>query len=134
VALQVIKALLGFLGLLFHGLFCLALLLLSSLALAAGAQSLQLGMLPWTGTTLLYTLLGGSIAGLVIVVLAARGIFKPVFFGWSLAVLLLLVKGYIFSSYHFSPGEFRGAVYLIVGSLIALLGAWFRMGSKPAAR
>ena len=55
----VIKALLSFLSYVFHGLLCLILIALSGVAMAAGAQTLQLGMLPWTGSTLLYTLFFG---------------------------------------------------------------------------
>ena len=132
--MEVIKALLTFLSYLFHGLLCLILFVISTLAVAAGAQTLQLGMLPWTGSTLLYTLLAGSLAGLATVILAIRGKWRPLFFVWSLVVTLLLVKGYIFSGYHFVPGEFRTAVYLIVGSVIALIGSWFRMGQKARAR
>ena len=64
-------------------------------------------------------------------VLAIKGKLRPLFFVWSLVVMLLLVKGYIFSSYHFAPGEFRSAIYLIAASVVALLGAWAQM-LRPA--
>jgi len=132
--LEVIKALLSFLSYVFHGLLCLILLAMSGLAMAAGAQTLQLGMLPWTGPTLLYTLFFGALLGLVTVILAIKGTWRPLFFVWSLVVVLLLLKGYIFSGYHFSPGEFRTAMCLIAGSVIALMGAWVQMGRKAEAR
>ena len=132
--MEVIKALLSFLSYVFHGLLCLILLAMSGLAMAAGAQTLQLGMLPWTGPTLLYTLFFGALLGLVTVILAIKGTWRPLFFVWSLVVTLLLLKGYIFSRYHFSPGEFRTAMCLIVGSVIALMGAWVQMGRKAGAR
>jgi hypothetical protein len=132
--LEVIKALLSFLSYVFHGLLCLILLAMSGLAMAAGAQTLQLGMLPWTGPTLLYTLFFGALLGLVTVILAIKGTWRPLFFVWSLVVMVLLLKGYIFSGYHFSPGEFRTAMCLIVGSVIALMGAWVQMGRKAGAR
>ena len=132
--MEVIKALLSFLSYVFHGLLCLILLAISGLAMAAGAQTLQLGMLPWTGPTLLYTLFFGALLGLVTVILAIKGTWRPLFFVWSLVVTLLLLKGYIFSHYHFSPGEFRTAMCLIVGSVIALMGAWVQMGRKAGAR
>ena len=132
--MEVIKALLSFLSYVFHGLLCLILLAMSGLAMAAGAQTLQLGMLPWTGPTLLYTLFFGALLGLVTVILAIKGTWRPLFFVWSLVVVLLLLKGYIFSGYHFSPGEFRTAMCLIVGSVIALMGAWVQMGRKAGAR
>lgn len=132
--MEVIKALLSFLSYVFHGLLCLILLALSGLAMAAGAQTLQLGMLPWTGWTLLYTLFFGALLGMVTVMLAIKGRLRPLFFVWSLVVTLLLVKGYIFSGYHFSAGEFRWVMYLIVGSVIALAGSWVQMGRKTRAR
>jgi len=132
--LEVIKALLSFLGYVFHGLLCLILFAMSGLAMAAGAQTLQLGMLPWTGSTLLYTLFFGALLGLVTVILAIKGRLRPLFFVWSLVVTLVLLKGYIFSGYRFSPGEFRTATYLIVGSVIALIGSWVQMGRKAGAR
>jgi hypothetical protein len=132
--LEVIKALLSFLSYVFHGLLCLMLIVLSCLAMIAGAQTLQLGMLPWTGSTLLYVLFFGALAGLATVLLAIKGTWRPLFFVWSLVVMLLLVKGYVFSGYHFGPGEYRTAGFLIVGSAIALVGAWVRMGRAVGAR
>ena len=129
--MQVIKALLSFFSYVFHGLLCLAMFAMTGLAMANGAKSLQLGMLPWNGTTTLFI---AALLGLVIVLLAIKGTLRPLFFVWSLFILLLLVKGYIFSSYHFSPGEFRTAVYLIVGSFVALLGAWASMSRKAGAQ
>ena len=132
--MEVLKALLTFVAYVYHGLLCLILFVISALAIAAGAQTLQLGMLPWTGLTLLYTLFFGTLLGIAIVLLAVKGKWLPLFFVWSLVVTLLLLKGYIFSGYHFSPGEFSTSVYLVVGSLIALVGAWVRMGRKAGAR
>ena len=132
--MEVIKALLSFLSYVFHGLLCLILVAMSGLALAAGAQTLHLGMLPWTGPTLLYTMFFGALFGLLTVILAIKGMLRPLFFVWSLVVTILLVKGYIFSGYRFTPGEFRTAMYLIVGSIIALFGAWVQMSRTARAR
>ena len=132
--MEVIKALLSFLGYVFHGLLCLILFAMSGLAMAAGAQTLQLGMLPLTGSTLLYAVFFGALFGLVTVILAIQGRVRPLFFVWSLVVMLLLLKGYIFSGYRFSPGEFPIAMCLIVGSMIALIGSWVPMGRKAGAR
>ena len=127
VRLSVVKALAVFLSYVFHGLLCLILLAVSIVDLAGGAQTLHLGMLPWTGSTLLYALLFGSLAGLVTVLLAIKGTWRPLFFVWSLLVAVLLLKGYIFSGYRFSPGEFGPVMLLIAGSWIALLGSFARM-------
>ena len=132
--MEVIKALLSFLGYVFHGLLCLILFAMSGLAMAAGAQTLQLGMLPLTGSTLLYAVFFGALFGLVTVILAIQGRLRPLFFVWSLVVMLLLLKGYIFSGYRFNPGEFPMAMCLIVGSMIALIGSWVQMGREAGAR
>jgi len=132
--LEVIKALLSFLGYLFHGLLCLVLLIVSGLAMLAGAQTLRLGMLPWTGPTLLYVLVLGGLLGLATIGLAIRGTWRPLFFVWCLVVTVLLVKGYIFSGYHFSQGEFSTAAYLIIGSVISLIGGWAQMARGPRGR
>jgi hypothetical protein len=132
--LEVLKALLSFLSYVFHSLLCLILLAMSGLAMAAGAQTLQLGMLPWTGSTLLYTVFFGALLGLVTVTLAIKGRLRPLFFVWSLVVTVLLVKGYIFSAYRFTPGEFRLVMYAIAGSAIAMMGAWAQMFRKRRAR
>lgn len=132
--MEVIKALLSFLSYVFHGLLCLILAAMSGLALVAGVQTLQLKMLPWTGSTLIYTMFFGALLGLVTVILAIKGMLRPLFFVWSLVVTILLLKGYIFSGYRFTPGEFRTAIYLIVGSIIALLGAWVQMGRAERKR
>jgi hypothetical protein len=71
---------------------------------------------------------------LATVVLAIRGQMRPLFFLWSVVVVILLVKGYLLSGYHFVPGEFQKVLYLIGGSLIALLGSWFRMTGKLSPR
>ena len=132
--MEVIKALLSFLSYVFHGLLCLMLLVMSGLAIIAGAETLQLGMLPWTGPTLLYTVFFGALLGLVTVILAIKGTWRPLFFVWSLVVMVLLLKGYIFSGYRFIPGEYHTAMYLIVGSAIGLMGGWVQMGRKAGAR
>ena len=103
---------------------------ISGLALAAGTPSLHLGMLPWTGQTLTYVLFFSSIFGLIAVILAMRARLRALFFLWSLAVPVLLVKGYIFSGYHFAVGEALPAAGLIAASLVALAGAWFQLWRK----
>jgi len=84
-------------------------------------------MLPWTGSTLTYVLFCGSLFGLVTILLALKGMLRPLFFLWSLAVTVLLVKGYFLSGYHFAAGEIRTALYLLAASILALFGAWFQM-------
>jgi hypothetical protein len=134
VGLEVIKALLRFLSYLYHGLLCLLLMALSGVAMIGGGPALKMEMLPWAGSSLLHWMFFGGLAGLVILVLAIRGTLRPLFFVWALVVTVLLVKGYLLSNYHFSPAEFTKVLYLIGGSLIALLGAWLQMVRRFSKR
>jgi hypothetical protein len=124
---EALKALLRYISYLFHGLLALFLLAISGLTLATGSN-MHLGMLPWTGSTLTYVVFFGSLAGLISLILALKGTWRWLFFIWSLAVVVLLVKGYVFSGYHFSPGEASKTGYMILASLNSLLGAWSAMG------
>ncbi len=126
-----IKALMRIFSYVFHGLLALFLLAISSLALFSGAHNLHLDMLPWQGATLTYWLFFSALFGLISVLLALKGVFRGLFFLWSLAIFVIFVKGFFLSSYHFDPGELRSAGYLTLGALVAVLGAWFRMRQEP---
>ena len=134
--MEAAKALMRYFSYLFHGLLALALIAISAMALATDPQSLQLGMLPWKGPTLVYALLFGAIFGLITVLLALKSTWRVLFLLWSATVSILLVKGYVFTGYRFHPGEPGRAVGLTIASLIALAGAWFqfRRQLKPVKR
>jgi len=103
----------------------LSLFLLAIAGLAAGAPSqLNLPMLPWKGATLLHVIAAGGFAGLASVILAFFGKSRFLFLLWSLVVAVVLVRGYTSATYRFAPGEARVAVYLTVGALLAVMGAW----------
>lgn len=129
----VVKAIVRLFSYAYHAILALFLMGISGLALATAPQSLHLDMLPWTGSTLAYTVFFASLFGLLTVFLAATGRLAALFFLWSLAVTVLMIKGFFFSGYRFDPEHgARMAVYLIVGSVFALLGAWWTMMRKPA--
>lgn len=128
-----LKALIRYFSYLFHGLLALSWLAISGLAWGTG-ENLHLGMLQWTGATLIYVVFFGSLFGLISVVLAIKGSWRALFFLWSLAVLVLLVKGYVFSGYHLSPGEPLKAVCLSLASAIAVIGGWWGMWSSGDRR
>ncbi|MGB7761160.1 MAG: hypothetical protein WBL61_15110 [Bryobacteraceae bacterium] len=129
--MRAIKTLLRLFSYLYHGLLGLFLLLVSALALASGATSLHIDMLPWSGVTLTWVLLAASLFGLVTVLLAiTRSIAAP-FFLWNLVVVAMLIRGYVFSSYRFDPGVgVSTAVCLVLGSWLALIGAWYALRAK----
>jgi hypothetical protein len=132
---EAVKTLLRLFSYLYHGLLALFLIAVSGFALASGAPALRLDMLPWTGSTLAYVVFFGAVLGLATLLLAVRSKWRFLFLIWSLAVAVLLVRGYFFSGYHFQPGSVSLALGLVAGSLLAVLGAWFqlvRRAKRPA--
>ncbi len=107
---------------------------ISFLAIVTNSHTLQLDMLPWTGKTLSYCVLFGSLFGLVSVARAVLGKGRFLFFIWSLAVVLFLVKGCIFSGYVVPPGGLGGIVAIGLGALVSLVGAWFHLQKKTQTR
>ena len=116
----------------FHLVLGLFLLGISSMALCSGAHTLKIGVLPWREATLTYVLFGCALLAIASVLLSYFGILRVLFLLWSLAVAVMLVKGFVFSSFSFrSDGDAHTALYLTLGAILAVIGAWsaFR---KPA--
>ncbi|HEY1339891.1 MAG TPA: hypothetical protein VGF59_20405 [Bryobacteraceae bacterium] len=132
--MRVVTGLMRFIGFLFHIVLTLFLLAVSGLALASGTPGLQFGMLPWSGSTLVYVLFFGALFGLISLILAFRGTLKPLFFLWALAVAILLVRGYVFTGYRFAPGQWTLAAWIVVFSCLAVIGAWFQWRAKAPVR
>lgn len=132
--MEAIKALLRVFSYLYHALLALFLLAVSVLALASGPGALHLGMLPWKGATLAWILLAGSLVGLAAVVRAIRRTRAGLLFLWSVVVAVVLLKAYVFSAYRFATGAgVQAAGCLVLGSWLALTGAWFAL-SRPRAQ
>ncbi len=136
------KALLRYFSYLFHGLLALFLLAVTSMALATDPSSLRLDSLQWlvdalklSRSTLSWFAFGAAIAGLAIVVLAVLGRLRWLFFVWSVLVAAFVLKGFVFSGYHFETGSLKIALAFVVGALIALPGAWYQVAPpRPMKR
>jgi len=123
---EAIRTLLRFFSYAYHGVLALFLLLVAALALASSSAWLQIGILPWSGLTLAWILLGAALAALAALLLAAIGGRGLLFMLWNLLVAAMLIRGYVFSSYRFAPGTgVKTAIFLMLGSWLALAGAWF---------
>ena len=86
---------------------------------------LNLPFLPWAAPQLASGLFYSSLVGLFTLVLAVAGKLRWLFLLWSLAVFVVLFRGFFLTSYSFAgPVHFKAAVYLTVGALIAVIGAW----------
>ncbi|MFL6463430.1 MAG: hypothetical protein ACJ73N_03355 [Bryobacteraceae bacterium] len=65
-----------------------------------------------------------AVAGLLSTVLAMTRILRFLFPVWAALVLYWLFRGFLFSSYSFpNAGAFKNALWLILGALLALVGA-----------
>jgi hypothetical protein len=126
---QLVKAIVRAFSYVYHAVLALFLAAVAGLTLMTSPQSLHLDMLPWTGSTLAYVVFFSALFGLATVILAVNGTLRPLFFLWSLAVTVMMIRGFFFSGYRFSPGSSgpAQAAWLILGSLVALAGAWWRM-------
>ena len=132
---MILKAIMRYFSYLFHGVLALFSIAVAALALGNGTAELHLGMLPWSGDTLIYVLLFGALFGLLTIALAIKGVLRILFLIWSFVVFVLLLKGYILSGYKFAPNEFRIALYLIAGAFLSMFGAWFQLQRpKPATK
>lgn len=116
----------------FHLFLGVVMAAIGFVALVSGQHTLQMGFLPWQGPALTYWLLGGGIASVVITLLAIRGIAPILFVFWSLAVVIMLLRGYFFSAYNFGAGSVSNALYLTAGSLLALAGSAAQMRQGKA--
>lgn len=133
--MEFLKLVVRYFSYVFHIVLAIFLIAISGLSLASDIPSLSFGMLPWTGATLSYILLGAGLLGLVSVILAMRGSLRVLLLIWSAVVAVMLVKGYIFSGYKFlGPKSFQTAAYLIVASLLAVVGAAVRERRKDALK
>lgn len=129
--MSVIGALFRIYSYLYHLL--LALLLLGIAVVSMDSHTLHLGMLPWKGRTLICWLFGVSLFGLLSIILAWLNRLRILFLLYSLIVFGMMARGYFLGGYAFSgKDEFRFAICLTVGALLAIVGAWsqFRKTGK----
>lgn len=121
--LKVISFLVRIYSLLFHLLLSLLMIGLSVVGYSSSGAELSLGMLPWTGNELVGSLLALGLGGLLFVVLAFNGAQRFLYMVWTLVMTYLIVNGYFLTNYRFSgEGEFRFAIYVALGALLAFLG------------
>jgi len=120
----VIGALLRVFSYLYHTALAILLLGVALVALVSRSHTLQLGMLPWKGSTLTYWLLGTGLFGLLSIWYALRGKLRFLFLLYSMAVFGMMFRGYFLGVFAFhGKEEFRFAAGLTGAALLAILGA-----------
>jgi hypothetical protein len=108
-------------------------LLLAGMALVAftSGTDLTLGMLPWQGASLTRAALLLGLLGIICLALAVTGFARWLFPLWALFALIMMLRGFFLSSYTFSgAGEFKSAVWLTIGALVAFVGSLSLFGRR----
>jgi hypothetical protein len=119
----------------FHLVLAFFLTGLALMAFFTGMHNMRLDMLPWTGAALSWWLLGLGLAGIVCVALAVMGVLRILFLLWTVAVVALMIRGYVFSPYTFGGWEgFRMIVLLLAGACLAAVGGWLQFRYARASR
>lgn len=110
----------------FEALLCLLGIGVAIVSLtAAGPDPVKIDWLPWSEHTLPCWLVGLGILGLFFVLLAALGRLRILLFLFAAGVFALIFKGLFMSTHGFSgPAEFRLSIYIVLGALVAIIGAW----------
>lgn len=124
-----------FFSFVFHFALAVILLGLSIVAFASGNHNLQLDWLPWSGPTQTYWLLGLGLGGILVLVLALKGVLRVLFLAWTVAALIMLARGFFFSPYVFDGWSgFQTALLVVLAALLAAVGGWLQFRAAPARR
>ena len=110
---------------LYHLILCVFLLGIAFIALSSGhADDLKLTMLPWEGAKLTYWVLGLSLLGILIILLAVMGRFRALFPLWTLFVFVMMLRGFFLGGNSFAGmDEFKTVLWLTGGAFLAFLGS-----------
>ena len=110
---------------------------LSLIALVLGiigaiqGNDISMELLPWTGASLTHWLTGLGLLGIVCTLLAVTGAIRFLFPLWALFVVVMLFRGYLFSSYTFgNAAGFRQALYFFGAAVLAFIGSLTVFGRK----
>jgi hypothetical protein len=128
--MRAIGSVLRLFAFLFNLALSLALFLVALLVFSSGRHNMRLAPVPLTGSTLTYTLLLASIYGFVAMVLAlrkSRGARAPMLL-WNIVVAVLVAWTPVRGQFSFATkDDLTWGAYLLVGSLLALWGAWLQL-------
>ena len=110
----------------FEALLCVLGIGVAIVSLTVGSSDpVMVDWLPWSGASLPTWLIGLGILGLIFVLLALAGRLRILLFLFAAAVFALLAKGFFFSTHSFEgPDEGRFAMWMVIASLVAFVGAW----------
>lgn len=132
--MDILGAVLRLYSYLYHFILSLFLFLVSVVVLIGGKHDMALSMLPWKGEPLTYWVFGLSLLGLLVTVLAFTRIFRYAFPFWCLFVVVMMIRGFFLSPYHYSggSGHFQGVVWLTIGAIGAFLSSLMLFKSQES--
>jgi len=110
-------------GYLYHLVLGLFLLVVGAVGVFSSGSRLEISLLPWSDPTLGWVLFLGSLVGLGSLALAVTGKFSLLFRLWAAVVFLVMAYCYLLTGYNIGIG-FTNVILLLIGALIAALGAW----------
>ena len=123
---------------LFHFLLGAFLFLLGFYGAISANNQWNLGMMPWTGSTLTKAMLGMGVLAVLSVLLAATGWLRFLLPLWALVVVVLTVRGFFLPPYVFpSPDAFREAAWFTfaaIGAFLSSLAVFDRRAARRSYR
>ena len=121
--LRVLRHVLRIFSYIFLAIHGFAALVLSGIIVASPHAEVRLGWLPWNGEALGASLAVFGLAALILVFLAILGRARILLMFFALVVLILITRGFFFSSWRFSGlHAAQDAFHYVLGMLLAFLG------------
>lgn len=118
---------------LYNAVLALFLLGVSGLAWGSGQHNLDIDILPWQKAPLTYWMFALGVVAVLTTLAAIFGKARIVYLLWNLLVLVMLVKGFMFSRFTFTnKSQITLALWLVGLTIVASVGAWFAWRAKPA--
>ena len=141
--MTIVRTLLRVYSYFFQAAFVVASLGMAALMLVSGPQTVNFYLLPWQTWTLtvrVSALIGLAVIGLLVLLMAVRGKLQMVYVAWSVLVLALIARYFLFSPQGYEPkygwailsGEVSLGLMLILAAIIAVLGASMKPATKAS--
>jgi uncharacterized integral membrane protein len=125
-ALVFLRGLLRLYSWIFEALISLMAIGVAIVSLTVGSTDpVSIDWLPWSAASLPAWLIGLGVVGLLLVFFALTGRLRILLFLFAAMVFALLTKGLFFSTHTFeNAAGARTALLAVLGSFVALIGAW----------
>jgi hypothetical protein len=109
---------------------------LATLIVTSDIHNIDMTMLPWwKGTTLIVMLFIFGLSGILVAVLAALRMFKPLLVLYTLVAFAVIVDGFFLNAAHRFDGKAgaMSAAWLALAALVAVAGSFAQFGNSRKA-